>query len=1248
MTAKIRLKRWWIYGVATSGFLFFALSGVALAAAPNQPTNDYPYNGAAFYTLTPTLEGSIFSDPDGDSHKSTQWQVRLDGTLPDYSTTVWNYNDTDASKTTETVAAGKLEYAKKYWWRIRYEDQTGAWSPYSAETNFMIALEPPQNVRPLAVTPISITWQWDNPSGNPSAGMTYYIFVKNSSGEFIQNGISTGLTYAMTLATDHNQLDYETLYEIKVLANHDDYGQSSLSSSGSGTTLMQSCTNGLLECRKGEVCYNYDTDPAHYKCARFNRCQRTDASCYLSVCDSGGANCYPSSSNLSNRIFSQSPGICRNNICDLYATLPNTPKICKYNDTNCVDNTSAVGDVFVRPRFKWIDSDPRVEFNDYRSSLVAYAGDETRYQVELATAGVTTTYDWTDFANLDWLSDTERYLDLSQLISGEQYLEYGTTYYWRVRSEAQNPAPAKIVVGPVWQFTTTSLCSVLNFDYDPAQYLASQYAPDNVVTNSAVIYPVNTRLEWIPDPDYASSLAGANYELRVQECNADYSVCEAFTTLQNSASDTYRFGEGNPYLEPNKIYRWQVFITRGATVTSCAIYEFKTGALPEIVLNKRLLSLREGEVTYKIDFYFNIPDNALRDENIFDFEVTDNFNTNIVNSITTDDVLVDAYPVGLRVATLTAGASSIKWQIVRPSGSGGSGGTPAPAGPDPIAWWKMDEASWNGTANEVVDSSGNANHGTSYNGANTTAAGKYDRAGNFDGIDDDILLSSSSELAFSGNVDYTISGWMKTPTATYPTANSALAGKWGDSNIGYMLYFTSLGRLQIFSDFSWCTTNQDAFPADGNWHHVAGVKSGANCYIYVDGSAAITSTFSDNTITNMTGKFEIGSYNSNSGANFAGLIDDVRVFDQALTQAQITDAMNNAVTPPTPPSTVAATNSMSVFSHGSLILVVEEKPALPACTFITNRAQAQGKTTGSSLFNVSAQSNAVSHLAGSGNIDPGYLATKAGDIHSNASICLSKAPASGFYVADYFVTAKGSISKDTSLSRAGENYVKEGWQEIDDDPSVPGFKDIHYETLYGAVDVVKTGECSVLSLFGATSGINLNGQIYRCQSGIGGTDFNDDEIATNGDLIINDSMLINHNGGSGTVIVDGNLFINHDIKYTNTSSLTDVSQLASIGWIVRGDIFIKEYFIDAPGTCAKAPQKPWCDAYHLVDIITPALGAPYPVLAYGQLFVAPVEIVGVFFSENTIYTGRAHIPLLVRGSLIADEIKLERLSFPSE
>ncbi|MCK5021223.1 MAG: hypothetical protein KAS32_29705 [Candidatus Peribacteraceae bacterium] len=47
-----------------------------------------------------------------------------------------------------------------------------------------------------------------------------------------------------------------------------------------------------------------------------------------------------------------------------------------------------------------------------------------------------------------------------------------------------------------------------------------------------------------------------------------------------------------------------------------------------------------------------------------------------------------------------------------------------------IAYYRMEEAAWGGTADEVIDSSGNGNHGTATT-ATTTASGKLGRGGDF-------------------------------------------------------------------------------------------------------------------------------------------------------------------------------------------------------------------------------------------------------------------------------------------------------------------------------------------------------------------------------------------------------------------------------------------------------------------------------------------------------------------------------------
>ena len=71
-----------------------------------------------------------------------------------------------------------------------------------------------------------------------------------------------------------------------------------------------------------------------------------------------------------------------------------------------------------------------------------------------------------------------------------------------------------------------------------------------------------------------------------------------------------------------------------------------------------------------------------------------------------------------------------------------------------VGYWKMDEASWNGTSDEVVDASGNGNHGTALNEA-TTTTGKFGSGGNFDGSDDSVSIENF-DPPHSGTVSFWI------------------------------------------------------------------------------------------------------------------------------------------------------------------------------------------------------------------------------------------------------------------------------------------------------------------------------------------------------------------------------------------------------------------------------------------------------------------------------------------------------------
>ncbi len=112
---------------------------------PNTPSCSSPADGATAVSLTPTLENSVFSDPDaGDTHQATQWQVDDDS---DFSSPVWDYEDTDSDKSTETVPAGLLSDAITYLWRVRHQDNSGAansWSEWSAPLSFTTVVALPE------------------------------------------------------------------------------------------------------------------------------------------------------------------------------------------------------------------------------------------------------------------------------------------------------------------------------------------------------------------------------------------------------------------------------------------------------------------------------------------------------------------------------------------------------------------------------------------------------------------------------------------------------------------------------------------------------------------------------------------------------------------------------------------------------------------------------------------------------------------------------------------------------------------------------------------------------------------------------------------------------------------------------------------------------------------------------------------------------------------------------------------------
>lgn len=98
---------------------------------PSAPSNQSPQDGETEVELPVTLVGSQFSQGTSSTHIASQWQVFSgvkNGQL------IFD-SGRDVNNLTSIVVRS-LSYNTTYTWHVRYQDQNGAWSPWSQPTSF--------------------------------------------------------------------------------------------------------------------------------------------------------------------------------------------------------------------------------------------------------------------------------------------------------------------------------------------------------------------------------------------------------------------------------------------------------------------------------------------------------------------------------------------------------------------------------------------------------------------------------------------------------------------------------------------------------------------------------------------------------------------------------------------------------------------------------------------------------------------------------------------------------------------------------------------------------------------------------------------------------------------------------------------------------------------------------------------------------------------------------------------------------
>jgi hypothetical protein len=202
---------------------------------------------------------------------------------------------------------------------------------------------------------------------------------------------------------------------------------------------------------------------------------------------------------------------------------------------------------------------------------------------------------------------------------------------------------------------------------------------------------------------------------------------------------------------------------------------------------------------------------------------------------------------------------------------------------------------FNGNAN---DDSGNGNDGTVY-GATLTADrfGNQDSAYEFDG-DDYINCGNDESLAISSSI--TVAAWIKIDRFNYGGIVCKQSTIDGDYFLtigcGGSAYYNNIrfGNKGLGTHLGGIDCGPASNPLElGKWYYVAGVfdDDSNKIYVYINGIFHNSEDFTGS-IPTSTGDLTIGTYCGTTKYLFDGTIDDVRIYNRALSETEIKELYN--------------------------------------------------------------------------------------------------------------------------------------------------------------------------------------------------------------------------------------------------------------------------------------------------------------------------------------------------------------------
>lgn len=208
-------------------------------------------------------------------------------------------------------------------------------------------------------------------------------------------------------------------------------------------------------------------------------------------------------------------------------------------------------------------------------------------------------------------------------------------------------------------------------------------------------------------------------------------------------------------------------------------------------------------------------------------------------------------------------------------------------GAESAGWWMFETVE----SGKTSDMSGNGNAGVisgavwvENGGMQLSAGGGTGSALSFDGADDNVSAGNGASLNITDAI--AIEAWFYAKAWENPGGNCMRIVSKGQ-NEAYQLYICKNSGLCFTIGARYTPAACKKISLE-QWYHVAGTYDGSVAKIYVNGQLSSDQETFNQAIPITADELFIGNWKTGSGERpFNGLIDDVRIYSQALTAGDI-------------------------------------------------------------------------------------------------------------------------------------------------------------------------------------------------------------------------------------------------------------------------------------------------------------------------------------------------------------------------